>query len=255
MLRGATIVFAALVSLRVLSKRFSRGQWLALGGVVAGLALVGATGYFKRMEDPVDPDPDSIKPTPSQTLLGIALILFSTTLWGTQSVLEEKYMKTSVHYTVEPLELVGWEGFFGSLICGLVVLPIAQYVPGSDCGSAENTLDTFAVLGSSTVILGIVIGYTLNLTLFNFLSNQISKVLSAVHRQLVNAARTVSVWCVGLVLYYYVDKNYGEALSLWSLMEVGGFIFVVTGTLVYGMAKQLPSTEDADFDYGSEEDV
>lgn len=44
--------------------------------------------------------------------------------------------------------------------------------------------------------------------------------LSAVHRQLVNAARTVSVWLVGIILYYYVDPSYGEALNMWSIMEV-----------------------------------
>lgn len=118
------------------------------------------------------------------------------------------------------------QGVFGALICGLIVLPIAQNLPGNDCrvsppplvfsyqqphfctethihtlkisslhllsllpttsgrspqdpgkGYAENTLDTLAVLSNSTTIVIIVVAYTLNLTLFNFLSNKISKVV------------------------------------------------------------------------------
>ena len=51
-------------------------------------------------------------------------------LLGTQSVLEEKYMGKSDKYQCEPLELVGWEGFFGAIVMASVVLPAAQHIPG-----------------------------------------------------------------------------------------------------------------------------
>ena len=65
---------------------------------------------------------------------------------------------------------------------------------GRDCGGvAENTVDTLHILSTHASLVLLFVGYSLNLTMFNFLSNTVSNVLSAVHRQLINAARTISV--------------------------------------------------------------
>jgi len=248
MLRGAQVIFAAFASMALMGKKYSKRQWTSLGVVVLGLALVGVSGLLKAAHDIPKPDSSSNITsssdeivTPGQQLAGTVMILASAALWGLQSVLEEKYMKKSEKYECEPLELVGWEGTFGSLLTGLVVLPAAQYIPGSDCGNVvENSLDTFAVLKASLPLLILVICYSLNLTVFNFLSVTVSKVMSAVHRQLINAARTISVWGVGLYLHYYVRESLGESWNNYSFLELGGFSILMMGTYVYATSPQLP---------------
>lgn len=76
---------------------------------------------------------------------------------------------------------------FSPMLCraGLVVLPVVHHIPGSDCGSQENTLDTLAGFGNSYAIILLTIGYMFNIAIFNYLSNLVSKLLSAIHRQLV----------------------------------------------------------------------
>ena len=58
-------------------------------------------------------------------------------------VFEEKLLKGQGYAEVDALEVVGWEGFFGTLLSFFVMLPICAHVAGSDYGNvAENTLGT-----------------------------------------------------------------------------------------------------------------
>src|SRR5690349_2952419 len=47
---------------------------------------------------------------------------------------------------VHPLEVVGYEGIFGLFFSSIVLLPILTRIPGSDCNSAEDTLDTLHMM-------------------------------------------------------------------------------------------------------------
>ena len=66
-----------------------------------------------------------------------------------------------------------------------------------------------------------------------YFSNKVSQLLSAIHRQLINgnrnlskyclhipAARTATVWAVGLFLYYRVNDQLGESWSIYSLLQL-----------------------------------
>lgn len=47
---------------------------------------------------------------------------------------------------VPPLKIVGFEGVFGFIAVGLIILPIIQFLPGSDGkGFHEDTIDSFYV--------------------------------------------------------------------------------------------------------------
>ena len=62
----------------------------------------------------------------------------------------------------------------------------------------------------------------------------LSQHLSAVHRTLIDASRTVVVWMIELFLYYAVnDKDIGEAWTSYSPLQLGGFIVLLFGTLLY----------------------
>jgi hypothetical protein len=152
-------------------------------------------------------------------------------------------MKVSKKYTVEPLELVGWEGVFGSLLCIGLLLPIAQQISGGDCGKVEDSLDTLYMIKNNGTVAALMIVYTMNIAVFNWLSNTVSKLLSAVHRQLINASRTVSIWAIELLLFYQVKDTLGERWSRFSFLQLGGFIVLLAGSLIYGLAPQKKMAE------------
>jgi len=79
----------------------------------------------------------------------------------------------------------------------------------------------------------------------NYLSQEISKVLTAVHRQLISTLRTVLVWIAEILFWYVIlpGKNFGENWDWPSFVQLAGFICLVIGTFVYGRAKEAEAAE------------
>ena len=131
------------------------------------------------------------------------------------------------------------QGFFGSLLAAFVLLPVVYYIPGDDCGRAEDSLNTLKQLQNSPLAIGLSLSFIFGLMLMNWTSQQISQQLSSVHRNLVSAVRTVLVW-VGSIILYYVTVNdqvvYGEQWTSWSLLELAGFLVLVASTIAYSYA-------------------
>jgi len=243
MLRGSMVVFCAIFSVLMLKRRLNKGQWASIGLVCIGLALVGMSGMLKKHYEKDSGDDSSQKVTSGQMLIGILLILLGSALNAVQNVFEEKLLKAVGGAEVDPLELVGWEGVFGTILAAFVLLPIVQHIPGDDCGKAEDTLNTLKQLGNSGLAIGMSLSFVFGLMLMNWTSQQISQQLSSVHRNLVSAVRTVLVWIGSLILYYTTshtgnkdDADYGEQWTNWSFMELGGFVVLVGGTVLYSYA-------------------
>jgi drug/metabolite transporter (DMT)-like permease len=173
--------------------------------------------------------------SPIQALIGVMLVLVGSALNSCQNVFEEKLLKVTGSASVDPLEVVGWEGVSGTFFSSFVLLPAAQAIPGNDCGTAESTTDSLLQMSNSGLIVGFLIGYALSLALMNYFSQVISKHLSAVHRMLVSTLRTIFVWIVSLILFYTSSGEYGESWSVTSWMQLGGFILLIAGTYVYGI--------------------
>jgi len=159
-----------------------------------------------------------------------------------QNVLEEKILKATGGAEIDPLELVGWEGVFGCILTAFLVLPIAQHIPGSDCGQAENTLDSLKQMGKSQLVTWLMIVYALALMAFNYTSQMVSKHLSAVHRNLISTCRTVLIWVIDIFIYYVFTHALGEAWDIPSWLQLLGFAIILGGTRLYGM-KNTPTAE------------
>jgi len=232
MLRGSMIFFTGVFSVLIFRRNLKRMQWVGIGIVMLGLVLVGAAGMLR----PQDPGAASA----SNVFVGILLVLSGSALNSLQNVFEEKLLKGA---SVDPLEIVGWEGCIGSLLCIFVMLPIVQAIPGSDQGSVENSQDTLMMLTGNARMTVVVLGYSVALALMNFYSQVVTKVMTAVHRMLISTCRVVLVWLVDLVIYYGIPggQPYGEFLDVYSLLQFLGFLFLVGGTAVYirvGLAAQ-----------------
>ena len=235
MFRGSMAVFVALFSLCFLRRRLLFEQWVAIGIVVLGLTAVGFSSYL-------EPAADDGLATPVSTSLvffGLLLILAGSALNSIQNVIEELLMKMLTSYREpHPMEIVGWEGVYGTLLSALIMLPAVYYLPGDDCGKRqENSLDTLYKLQNPKVLL-LVVSYIAGLGCMNYSSMELSRLLSAVVRNLVSAMRTVFVWIVSVLLFYAVGPQYGEKLGLWSVVELCGFILLIGGSVLYSQGKE-----------------
>ncbi|EAX86296.1 hypothetical protein TVAG_588060 [Trichomonas vaginalis G3] len=68
--------------------------------------------------------------------------------------------------------------------------------------------------------------------MYNWSGILYTKMVSATSRSLVAATVTILVWIIMLILHY-TTHHYDESISLWSIMEIFGFILMVTGTSIY----------------------
>lgn len=123
------------------------------------------------------------------------------------------------------------------------MLPIAQAIPGSDANSFENTTDTFLMLKHSPIIVLYCVMFAVSLGLMNNFSQVLSKNLSAIVRMLVSTCRVVMVWITGLIIYSK-DASLGENWDHWSWLQLGGFVVLVGGTMMYVKAAGAPPRED-----------
>lgn len=131
------------------------------------------------------------------------------------------------------------------LVSFFVMLPIVAHVSGDDYGHVqENTIDSLIMLGNSPTLIVLCLSYVLSLAALNNYMQVISRDLSAIIRQLVSTCRVVVVWGVGLILYKY-NPDLGEAWDKWSYMQLGAFVVLVAGTLLYISSKAPPAPEEA----------
>eukprot|EP00727_Mastigamoeba_balamuthi_P005813 m51a1_g1851 putative solute carrier family 35 member f6 (369) ;mRNA; f:596757-598376 len=177
-----------------------------------------------------------------KTLVGIALVLVAMLISGTQMVVEEVLVKRRGY---APLQVVGMEGLLGSLVMSLVVLPVFYVIPGSQPssmvrGSYENAVDAFLQIGNSVPLLLFVLAYIAFDSLFNFFGINVTKHLSAVHRTMVDTCRGVAVWAWQLLTYYCISERLGERWTKYSGPQIGGFVFLIAGTVIYNGAVRLP---------------
>merc|ERR1712232_1145089 len=123
-----------------------------------------------------------------------------------------------------------------------VVLPVLYVLPGQDSGSQENTIDSLVMLGNSPQLFLSWLLLFLSCLIYNLSGIMITSYLSAVHRVIIEAMRTLVVWFFAVIVHYYVDKEsgFGEALTPYSWLEGLGFAIVFLGQLIYGALIKVP---------------
>lgn len=133
MTRGALVLFVGLFSVIFLHRHLGAWKWGSLFIVVAGVALVGLAGVLEKGPPSVPgdtrPGPDVHDSlirtyaraavsalethTPAETILGVTMIAGAQIFTASQFVLEESIME---RYSMDPIQVVGWEGVFGFLV-------------------------------------------------------------------------------------------------------------------------------------------
>ncbi|EER03195.1 conserved hypothetical protein [Perkinsus marinus ATCC 50983] len=137
MLRGAEIIFCAILSVFFLGRRLQAHHWVAVGLCFIAILIVGFANLMSSQNStPAGGDP-------TMMLIGMVMIVAGQIVQAGQVVCEERLMK---EWTVSPLQLVGLEGIWGCFFMCIIVFPILQRIPGEDRGSMENTIDTLKML-------------------------------------------------------------------------------------------------------------
>ena len=180
---GALVLFVGLFSVIFLKRHLGAWKWGSLFIVVAGVALVGLAGVLEKgpasVPGDVRPGPDVHENlirnharaavgalethTPAETIIGILMIAGAQIFTASQFVLEESIME---RYSMDPIQVVGWEGVFGFLVTllgtGILHLAVGRTARGQggyfDAREGFHQMFTNRAIAVTSVLIMISIG-------------------------------------------------------------------------------------------------
>jgi len=144
LLRGSGIIFVALMKQNVLGDSLFGYQWVGVFWNVVSVVLVGGTAVLNENDN------DDEDATAGLAFLGVLLVMAGAVVQSMQFVFEEKVMTMDI--PSPPLLLIGMEGLWGTILCLVLVYPLAYYLPGDDHGSYEDFYNTIHMIKHSPVI-------------------------------------------------------------------------------------------------------
>jgi drug/metabolite transporter (DMT)-like permease len=230
MLRGSMVIFSAILSVVFLKRRLWAYNWVGIGFVLTGLIMVAVAC--------LNGNSTNTHSSTGQELLGILLVVGAQVIQASQIVIEEFLLK---NVKAEPSLIVGLEGFWGSIVCSLLLIPV-YYIPTTSAIGRkfhENTLDTFTMMGNSAQITCTFLLYVFAILGYNLFGMMVTQTFTAVHRTIMEAIRTACIWVTNLIIHYAIDPKYGEKWVTWSFMQVGGFCMLLLGMFVYNKVLKL----------------
>eukprot|EP00727_Mastigamoeba_balamuthi_P006612 m51a1_g2571 hypothetical protein (424) ;mRNA; r:377534-378949 len=257
MLRGSVIVFTAALKVLYRRKRLYSSELFGMLAVVVGIVIVGVSAFktpgeatpakhvsssddgdLSSSEDRSYSSSSSSSNGTTHMIVGIVLVIFSQMLAAVQTIVEEKLLHD---VQASPMLVVGMEGVWGLLLCSFISMPIAQFLTGPEGdGLHEDTLDSFVMVWNSPMILWLNLAFAFFILFFNLYGMIITEATDALTRNLLEPMRTLFVWVAMVFIYYVVSHNYGESVNWWSFLQLGGFLVLVLGFLVYNGALHLP---------------
>lgn len=238
MMRGAEMLFAALFAVSFLKRKLNSLHGLGILACVTGIVLVGLASTLAG-------EGGSKAVSRADIVFGMGLIVASQAVQAAQLTFEDFFMSD---LAIEPLKIVGYEGVFGALACGLVALPVAQLLPGADGqGVHEDTIDTLHMVARTPGIALFLLLDMLALASLNISGMFVTGHFGAVFRTVLETTRTLFVWIVDIVLKILpiAGGRLGESLNRYSPIQALGFCVLVTGTVVYGRGDDRAAAREA----------
>jgi len=218
MLRGIVVVFNGLLAFIFLKQRLYPHHWGGILLIVLGTVIVGLNTILYPQGEGAD--------VPRNPTLGNILVIAAQVLAAIQFVVEEKFLSK---YDAPPLQVVGWEGFWGLSMCS-VVLFVLYWIPGSDYGSMENAVYAFAQMYYDWKLLLAVLGSVFSIAFFNFFGISITQRISSTTRSTIDSMRTFLIWIVSLIIGW----------EHFSWLQIGGFAVLVLGSSIYNEVLPIP---------------
>lgn len=238
MLRGAEMLFAALFAVVFLKRPLNKCHMGGIACCIAGITLVGVSSLLSGEGS------SSHQVPTSKILFGMALIVLSQAVQAAQITFEDFFM---ADLAIPALKIVGYEGFFGSIMMLFFLLPLVQRLPGKDGGGIhENSLDTWHMIVHSPAIFWVLLFDMIALLAYNISGMMVTGHLGAVFRTVLETTRTLFVWLVDLILFYTPLGlgKLGESWTVYSYIQAAGFLILVTGTVIYGKGDEEESARE-----------
>jgi len=228
-MKGAKVVFSALLSVLILRRRLFAYHWIAVCLCLAGLTIAGASEFLNN------------KDSTTTILIGSALLLGSELLKAFRVILDERLMK-DVH--CDATLVVGMEGLYSMMIMVPFIILAWTAIPGKEGGALEDLADTFHRLGENPMMIGLISVYPITLLIAAIAGALVTKYLSAVHNAMVSVSRSIVIWLVELLLFYCgtvdIATHYGKGWKEFTWVKLIGFVLVVVSTLIYDGFIKLP---------------
>ncbi|CAK7212384.1 hypothetical protein SBRCBS47491_001445 [Sporothrix bragantina] len=227
MTRGALVLFVGLFSVIFLHRHLYAFQWLSLGGVVLGVAIVGLAGAISpdtatNASVVVSAAAADVGTDALRVIIGVLLIAGAQIFTATQFVLEEWILERS---TIEPIRVVGWEGLFGFgvTLLGMVVLHFT--IGRTEAGQYGyfDMVEGWRQMTSDPRILGTSVLIMISIGGFNFFGLSVTRNVSATSRSTIDTCRTLFIWLVSL----------GLGWESFKWLQVLGFVLLVYFTFVF----------------------
>ncbi|KAK9464864.1 hypothetical protein V1512DRAFT_267349 [Lipomyces arxii] len=226
MTRGALVLFVGLFSVIFLNKRLALQQWTALAVVCLGVFIVGLSGtiYAPDASDENDSPHDPTREPNSflEVAFGVFIIALAQIFTATQFVYEEHILKD---YHLDSIRVVGWEGIFGFLLTGVIMIVSYVLVGHSDSGrggyfdiptGASQIANNRGVFVSSLLIM-------VSIGAFNFFGISVTQRISATSRSTIDTCRTLGIWLISIALGW----------ERFRALQLIGFALLVYGTLLF----------------------
>eukprot|EP00928_Gymnodinium_smaydae_P058586 TRINITY_DN41768_c0_g1_i1.p1 TRINITY_DN41768_c0_g1~~TRINITY_DN41768_c0_g1_i1.p1 ORF type:complete len:432 (+),score=53.33 TRINITY_DN41768_c0_g1_i1:56-1297(+) len=234
MLKGATLVFAAMFSVIFLKRKMLAYHWLGLTLCVVGICIVGLASILGESGD----DSSDSGKSSSNALVGITFVLAGQVVQASQVIAEEYLMKS---LDLPAMHVVGYEGIWGVIQMVFVVYPILYLLPGSDHGHQEDVFDTLAMISNNGTLALAILTYLFSCGTYNATGIAITGALSAVHRTMLDASRTMVIWAFDLLVHQLDPSSpFGETWTRYSYLQLFGFFVLVIGQGIYGEVIRLP---------------
>lgn len=214
MTRGSVILIVGLMSVIFLKKKITKLEWLSLFVVFLGVFLVGLSGYLEDQKK--SPRILTTGDVSLDVLVGMLLVFCGITITAVQFVVEEHIL---TYLKVRPIEVVGYQGFYGSLITFHIMIFGKLFYGKGYFDIDESFSDMFnnrAVLYTSFMIM-------LSISLFNFCGITLTKLLSATSRSTIDTSRTLLVWIISLTIGW--ESYHNLQLLAFSLLVAGTLSF------------------------------
>lgn len=237
MLRGACLIFSAIFSITFLKRKLERYHWFGLEICVIGIISVGYAGVLSTNASKTVESTDGSN-SAGTMLFGMGMVLLGQIVQAAQVIAEEWLMKD---VDLPPMQIIGWEGIWGSLMMFLIVYPLLWIMPGQDHGHQEDLPDTFVMLSNNPQLFVCFMVYLFSCATFNATGIVVTGALSAVHRVMLDACRTTVIWAFGLAVYSYDPSSpFGEQWTVYSPLQLLGFVVLVIGQMTYGQIIRWP---------------
>ncbi|KAJ6785880.1 hypothetical protein PWT90_05455 [Aphanocladium album] len=235
MTRGALVLFVGLFSVLFLRRHLFLFQWLALVGVVSGVAVVGLAGAIwpdekaRHAAGPAADDDGEGLSDAAGAIVGVLLIAGAQVFTATQFVLEEWILENS---PIEPIKVVGWEGLFGFLVTvgGMVVMHLIVGRTEAGRYGAFDMVEGWRQMTENNAVWLTSILIMISIGGFNFFGLSVTRSVSATSRSTIDTCRTLFIWVVSL----------GLGWESFKWLQILGFAILVYATFLFNGIVQPP---------------